>query len=108
MSNITYTAEQVERMLAEQKAKLTAKPKEGKLVIQRQTRARKDGTPYTGVWLLGLTKPVYLSDTLAKAVAANMEAFIAAITAEPVVKIEQEEAESAFSESTEPRISAKS
>lgn len=74
MSNITYTAEQVEKMLAEQKARLEARSVSGKLTITRETRLRKDGTPYTGVWLSGTCKPTYISDVNAKALVESFEA----------------------------------
>lgn len=110
MSNKTYTAAEVEAMLAEQKARLESRNGGGKFTITRETRLRKDKTPYTGIWLSGTCKPTYISDANAKLLVESFEVLKSAVSGPAVDKTKAEPVEEtpALSSNTAPRIAAKS
>lgn len=108
----TYTAAQVEQMLAEQKARLEARKASKKALpfsVTKETRLRvKDKTPYTSIWFSGDFRPFPVSINVASAIVANIEAVKAALEAEPADKTKAEpevqEAASPLTSGGQPRL----
>lgn len=102
MSNKTYTAAEVEALLAAERAK-SKKTSNATVEIRKATRINKTSqTPYTGIFVEGPFRPCYIPLSVATALLANVEALKAAV--DGPAKDESK----ALSSDTAPRLAAKS
>jgi hypothetical protein len=102
MSNKTYTAAEVEALIAAERAK-SSKASTKSVEIRKATRVSKaTGAPYTGIFVEGPFRPFYLPMSVANAILQNSGAF------ETAVKGAAKDESKALSTSVEPRIAVKS